>query len=533
MQIKRCNYSYKIDETDSLDCDYPVYRDGKCILHCNKDDWNLPEIINHEHDYPDYSSFVSTLRQELEKTNFDLLGVNFPKTKIKSGIFFPLDKIQYEEGREYRTIHLKLKDCICLDDFVLEIEDSVRIDNCILKKKLIIGDKIKSFDSHSSDLGIIEILNENRKNDEIIRFFIYSTNIDNLNIKSIYIETMFISNSKIQSVAFERTSIKSHLKLRDNPIIKNAKFDIMLFDENSYVEIENCNFEDLTINNCHAQPKYFSLLNSKVEKSVTITGSELNNYAFDTVDMSKAKILMYNSNFMGNSFTKFNNVKWGEFVLWKDINNRDTFRQLKHVNDQQGNYIQANKFYSLEMEKYGEEVSATKNFPEWLVFVISKNLSNFSQSWILPILWFGFISMFLYNILTIDTISNLQSNKLWAPQIFMSSNYRLILAFHLLLLFVCTVNLKGCLLFIIKRLLIYANIIAFVYSIALYVNLGDAFPKLLVSLEEFIKFSNPLDFSLPDNYNWLYLVLMILHRLFTFVIGYHFVTALRFNTRRK
>ena len=206
---------------------------------------------------------------------------------------------------------------------------------------------------------------------------------------------------------------------------------------------------------------------------------------------------------------------------------------MKHVNDQQGNYIQANKFYSLEMEKYGEEVSAFKNFKEWLVFVISKNLSNFSQDWTAPIAWFLFMSVFIYNILTIVTLSNFHSNDLWEPQIIMYSSFRFVPVFQILLIITCIVNSRDYYFIIIKRLMIYANIFAFLYSIVMYVNVAPVLPESLISLEKFIIFLTPLQFNLPENYDWFYFFLIIFHRLFTFVIGYHLVTALRFNTRRK
>ena len=41
---------------------------------------------------------------------------------------------------------------------------------------------------------------------------------------------------------------------------------------------------------------------------------------------------------------------------------QDMFRQLKFVNDNQGNHIQANLFYTMEMEKYKSVVLDNKNW---------------------------------------------------------------------------------------------------------------------------------------------------------------------------
>jgi hypothetical protein len=444
-------------------------------LHCEKDDWDLPEQVANEIDIQLYADFVAAVREELRIKNDDLNGLIFPRTKINFSLFYPAEKAYSQDGNDFLTIHLKIRNCIFSEDVVFEIIDYLSLKNSIFQKRVTIGDKIMELNSNDSHYSTLEIMGDKRNFQELSKLFFHSSSFENLIIKSLEFDTIFIDDSKIQNLAFERTGIKSYLKLRDNLEIKSAKLDIMLFDEKSYAEIEGCNFDDLTIKDCQSKPEHFSFLNCNIAKNLTVSGSELNNYTFDTVDASKAKILMNNTNFMGNTFTKFNNVKWGEFILSKAVKNRDTFRQLKHVNDQQGNYIQANRFYALEMEKYGEEVSPFKNFQEWLVFVVSKNLSNFSQDWTLPILWFGFMSMFLFNILTIFTISSLDYVDLWFPIQMMFSNFKWVFVLHFLFLFVCLFNTKDYYYILVKGLLGYANLAAFLGSITVYINVWGSF----------------------------------------------------------
>jgi|GEM_PF-3513158 len=536
MQINKCNYKCnykcKIDDTDSIECEHSVHSNGKCILHCDKEDWNLPEQVANELDIQLYADFVAAVREELRIKNNDLHGVIFPKTKINISLFYPAEKAYYQDGNDFLTIRLNIWNCIFSEDVVFEIVDVLDLKNSIFQKKVTIGDKIIEFNSNNSHYFTLEIIGDKRNFKKLNKLFFHISSFDNLIIKSLEYDTIFIDDSKIQNLSFERTSIKSHLKLRDNPVIKSAKLDILLFEENSYAEIEGCNFDDLTIKDCQSKPEHFSFLNCNITKNLTVSGSELNNYTFDTVDASKAKILMINTNFMGNTFTKFNNVKWGEFILSKDVKNRDTFRQLKHVNDQQGNYIQANKFYALEMEKYGEEVSPSKNFQEWLVFVISKNLSNFSQDWTKPIAWFLFMSVFLYNFLILYTIDLVQVRELFFPSYVLLSNYKLILIPNILLFITCAISSQNLNFIKFRSGVYFMNAFAMSYSLLVYEMVRELLPDNIISFHNFLEFINPFQVYIPEN-NTLYLALMIIHRLLAIVIGYHLVTALRFNTRRK
>ena len=106
-------------------------------------------------------------------------------------------------------------------------------------------------------------------------------------------------------------------------------------------------------------------------------------------------------------------MKWGNISKTFDSStDRDTFRQLKHVNEKQGNIIEANKFYSAEMKAYKEELKNNKNKfnrQDRFIFWLNEKVSNFSQSWLKPFGWFlllGFIAFLLSNIHKISTYIN-------------------------------------------------------------------------------------------------------------------------------
>lgn len=63
----------------------------------------------------------------------------------------------------------------------------------------------------------------------------------------------------------------------------------------------------------------------------------------------------------------------------------ETYRIIKYNFEQISNYIEANKFYMLEMNKYQDSIYR-KNFWEEMVFSFNNSVSNFGQSWIKPFL---------------------------------------------------------------------------------------------------------------------------------------------------
>lgn len=436
---------------------------------------------------------------------------------------------------------LEFESCTFSDNLVFSnlLLDTIKFSDCKINyikfEKYVSIENIK-FDENTS-VRKIEFVDID--NFEIKKIEIRNSMIEKMELKCIECNYFYIIDSIVNKILIRNIKINKELYFNNEQLnektisIHQLELDYVRLNWDSILTFKKINFHSLKFDNFLFVPRYFYIFEVMVEKELKFSKSNLSSFIIDDLDISLSQNYFDKTRFIGEKYTKLSNVKWGIINYRRYISDRDTIRQLKHVNDQQGNYIQANKFYSLEMEKYGEEVSPFKNFQEWLVFMISKNLSNFSQDWVLPILWFGFMSMFLFNILTIFTISGLDYGDLWFPIQMMFSNFKWIFVLHFLFLFVCLFNSKDYYYILLKRLLGYANLAAFLGSITVYINVWGSFPESLISFEQFIMFANPLQFNLPKNYNWLYLVMMILHRLFTFVIGYHLVTALRFNTRRK
>lgn len=95
----------------------------------------------------------------------------------------------------------------------------------------------------------------------------------------------------------------------------------------------------------------------------------------------------------------FKYIKWpvyGEFN-----SDREIFRQFKVCMDESKNTIHEVYFHSLEMDAYRKELIeqgwTRHNWQDQCVFYANKYVSNFSQSWALPVLWIIAISIVSYS----------------------------------------------------------------------------------------------------------------------------------------
>ena len=79
--------------------------------------------------------------------------------------------------------------------------------------------------------------------------------------------------------------------------------------------------------------------------------------------------------------------------------------------DEYKNHIDEAFFHSLEMNAYREELKKEgwtwKNWQDRLIFNISKYTSNFSQSWLLPLIWMFGITLILYLYMCIDDMTTI------------------------------------------------------------------------------------------------------------------------------
>jgi hypothetical protein len=118
---------------------------------------------------------------------------------------------------------------------------------------------------------------------------------------------------------------------------------------------------------------------------------------FANINAVNCEKISIKSSVLGDTF--FENVKWGDKPNFEC--DRDTFRQIKNVYDKQANYIEANQFYALEMESYSKElkVKKLKNWSdkaEYFLFIVGKTISNHGQNWLLAFGWILVFSLIMF-----------------------------------------------------------------------------------------------------------------------------------------
>ena len=187
--------------------------------------------------------------------------------------------------------------------------------------------------------------------------------------------------------------------------INNLNFSSFNVFNSNTIFFKTVNVNVFNINRLIGTPKFVSFNDFRIEDKFVIKDSNLSNFEFHDANISKANKTFKNISFISNKGnTIFNGVIWGDISKKFDIaTHRDTYRQLKYANEQQGNFIEANKFYSAEMEAYKNELFHNTKLLEKLldkiIFFLNNIISNFSQNWGLPLLWyfiFGFTFAFLY-----------------------------------------------------------------------------------------------------------------------------------------
>jgi len=200
----------------------------------------------------------------------------------------------------------------------------------------------------------------------------FSNSIIDMNIK--------ITDSKFKSIIWRNTTLSK----TTNCIIRNIETDEFILDYYNSESEEKVLFDFVKINNI-----------------LKINYVNFNEEKFNQLNLTSAIVEIENSSFNNNFF---NSIKWGTVSEHRYKASRDIFRQLKFYSEQQKNFIDADAFYSLEMKErkkeLREESRKLKRF-EWIkhfftdtaVFYIHEKTSNFSQNWLLPIIWLFLLGM--------------------------------------------------------------------------------------------------------------------------------------------
>lgn len=549
-------------QNSSCSCGREAYENDKCILHCEKDDWY--EVKPDGHKIWKSKKNISLFWREFKKFKDDVIfDIKFPE------FLQPYDKnnkkyVKYLENKfiHYKDVNgiynLHFHNCLFYGEtyFPSSIK-KITISDSIFWNKFKL--KISSINKTEIKFDGIEFIEGVRIHslDELNKFEIHYTtfhkefsfvgnNRYTLVKKTFFNEANFSINpngdSKPDFKFIETTFNKQlYFSIIDLPV-KNLEFVYCTLNNrmnlsskghwyNDSNHFQNSSLDNLRIFHCDLKPyselfvniKSISII--KIEEVMysgnivikdllennefIINESNIANTNLVNCHLDNSIITIVNSSlFSGSAYLTLNSVKWPSTEV---INcNRDIFRLLKLVNDKQGNYIEANKFYSAEMEAYKDEINNDKSSEskkDKFIFGINYLISDFSRDWVLPLIWyfvFGFLFSFIYYLdLTI-----------FKHQGFISS----FLLFLSIIFFVLDFKKFNSFRKTLKILLLTSGLNYFM-------NVTKA------SFEKLFLFINPLNTSgLEDNKPRL--IWWILFRIISVFIIYQFIISLRRQTRR-
>ncbi len=391
------------------DCQLEIFENNeKCILHCEKDDWYKPDK-NGKKDWSlskgKIQKFWEFFKNELKKDEelHEFVDIKFPISYIYDSFSKFKLEVRNEIINDSQSIKsLNLYNCSFLDKVEIDSTNffySLNFSGCTFENILIINGDIKKLDFCScfflKGLKLIYLK-------DVILYIEGSNFKDRIYSWLCSFGELRVEISNIKYFKFFRCELFSKIRLNEVNVDR-LSFIKCKFDDDLYCEFHDVNISSLGIDSVDNISDAVVFFDVTIHRQFLLKNTNLRNYEFHNCDVScaykKFKNVAFQSN---NGFTIFNGIKWGDIAKTFDFStDRDAFRQLKYVNEKQGNIIEANKFYSAEMKAYKEEIKEERWKTHWqdkIIFWLNNKVSNFSQNWILPLIWFfvtGAIAFFI------------------------------------------------------------------------------------------------------------------------------------------
>lgn len=435
------------------DCEREVFENNEqCVLHCKKNDYSqdfhnksiLREFFDALIDYIAASAFewkkpdnpsvvnVDSLKEYLRTGNGENEVAEFCKSEITvfNFIFFPCrnsrDNFDYlrtlnrikgahfnyckftAHSVELPEVEVFYQDCeffqfwSITNSKLLGNVNNILYQNCQFKEDVssyLEDEKLSSLDIPLfNDCSFEKTLSFG--NIDLKKPVFNNTDSDQINIHRLIIENCtiygkFVLNRvKTNYLQVKNSEFKSKIELKDGVIdeaeLINTNFS-GLFDSynskygkfycfknifNDFVGFERCKFSALEGENelnVIAVFKYATFLSfTNFRNSIFYNGLDL-----EATNLKEAP--------------NFLNIK-----LLSNNTNRETLRIIKNSFDRIGNHIEANNFFVLEMSKYKQGLVTKPISQEKIIFWLNEKISNFGQSYLLPMFWLILFSIVYY-----------------------------------------------------------------------------------------------------------------------------------------
>ncbi|PLX68556.1 MAG: hypothetical protein C0603_05230 [Denitrovibrio sp.] len=377
--------------------------------------------------------------------------------------------------------------------------------------------------------------------------FIYNTAITNgfklivdetkglLFHKSLFFSESVLMISKVNSqLSFNHCTLGNNLLITSESINESAVNTLLLrhikLTDTAEVVIKNIKIDNLYFNEVLNYSKFFKFSNISINDVLKIEDSLIPELYLSGVSITDQcmEITFSDTSFMNVSF---NNVIWPknlEKIFNTEVapeSNRDTCRQLKKVLENQGNIIDSNRFYALEMKAYGKMLPKswfTKHIRDKFIFWLGEKTSNFAQDWTKPIYWM--LMLACYNLL-FSAVVKCEHLQLLNKTFALSSATVMPLLLIILLIYGLKKIPEP-----VYSLLTLATIVGVTFGIYGYTFVSENFftSYILYPLERLLAVFNPLDKKSTEGHPILW---FFSKAIFAFLI-YQFVVATRRQTKR-
>lgn len=288
--------------------------------------------------------------------------------------------------------------------------ESISFRNTTFKKQIFNNQDDRVFGYQDRNSNVIDFSDHSEKN--ITSLIMYNCIIK----EKFILNNLYFIKFKLLDVIFQN---KSKFEFKNNNIqifeVQNTNFKALVDCYNTrfksfhieksifekFIGFEKCKFGEIK--------KTIPKLKKREHTAQKITGFEdydfnKENYSFEGASFHYATFLDF-VNFRDAEFYNgldLRNANFEETPNFLDVDvepkntNRETFRIIKHSFDSVGNTIEANKFFTHEMNKERQNLSNKDNLNKKVILSFNYWVSNFGQSWIRPLILIFAMSLLHY-----------------------------------------------------------------------------------------------------------------------------------------
>lgn len=339
---------------------------------------------------------------------------------FKDDEYFPLALEEFLKCKP--TEEIELIECIFEINEIYDLNKKITFNNCTFNNQLNPITKKNNSDSIKTDMTYVECtFNDNVESInstygekiEILNLHFYKGKFKKIKIHNFSIPCELLSNEEstfkgkittINEIELKNCTFKDRFHLNGDIVSSKINIDNCLFEkkveikkskskkiaiknsnfieiadfhgtQSDLIEIEQCVFEDFFgFENCTIgakgarSPSAFKYTTFK--NLASFRDSTFN----DGLDLSKTNAL--------------GRINFLDIDVSLNDTKRETFRLIKHTLDSEGNFLEANKFFALELDKYREDIKGKEGkCIEKIVYFFNKYISNFGRNYFLALFW--------------------------------------------------------------------------------------------------------------------------------------------------